>query len=103
MSFVDEIHLTRAQWLKDGHVWSFINDTDPNLIELPLRGVTNFRGDFSRLEFHPSPLLPVHPPVRLRRRVPAAHTDAGPSAAHAAPGVVFRLLDHHPTTRPSVS
>lgn len=64
---MDETHLTSMHWLKDGRLWSFVDERSQHLIELTNRGFTDFMGDSSRLEFHPDPILLVSPSARLCR------------------------------------
>ena len=65
--FMDASHLTSTQWLKEGRFWIYVDDDKAHLLELPWRTATDFRGDVTRLAFHPDPILRRNP-ANLPRR-----------------------------------
>lgn len=50
--YMDEAHLTSAQWLKDDRYWCFRAEDGPCLIQLPHRALTDFSAGLPQ---HPVP------------------------------------------------
>ncbi|KAF8102849.1 hypothetical protein N665_0192s0010 [Sinapis alba] len=83
LRFMDDSHLTRTQWLKEGKYWSFVDVEGPRMIALPVPEVTDFADDPERLDFRPAEQHLHTAPLRVRRR--GGLRPSHPVAAAAAP------------------
>lgn len=83
--FMDAAHLTRTHWLKEGRLWTYVDDDGDHLLELPQWTVTDLGDDVTSLAFHPDPILRRNPVNRPHRRaIPRA---AGAAAAQTHPDI----------------
>lgn len=66
--YMETVHLTSTQWLKDGCFWSFKDGGATPLLQLPQRTATDFRQELAQIEFHQDPLLLRNPANMSRQR-----------------------------------